>query len=107
MSSSQTRRHSNGATQSRSATQERRAEILRVLGERPITTAELALDLPMRQRFAFEAELATARATGVSPWQIPDALISYEGQRRHVPKYAVSNGRVHYEYEYWLGRFGT
>jgi len=70
-------------------------------------TAELALDLPMRQRFAFEAELATARATGVSPWQIPDTLISYEGQRRHVPKYAVSNGRVHYEYEYWLGRFGT
>lgn len=70
-------------------------------------TAELALDLPMRHRFAFEAELATARATGVSPWQIPDALISYEGTRRHAPKYAVSNGRVHYEYEYWLWHFGT
>lgn len=64
--------------------------------------AELALDLPMRQRLGFEAELATARATGVSPWQIPDELISFEGRRPHQPKYSVNDGRAHYEYEWWL-----
>jgi hypothetical protein len=64
--------------------------------------AEFGLELPMRQRLAFEAELATARATGVSPWQIPDDLITFEGRRPHQPKYAVSDGRVHYQYEWWL-----
>ena len=64
--------------------------------------AELSLDLPMRQRFAFESEMATARLTGVSPWQLPDDLVTHAGQRAHQPKYAVSDGRAHYAYEYWL-----
>lgn len=69
--------------------------------------AELGLDLPMRQRFAFEAELATARATCVSPWQIPDDLVTSEGRRKHCPKYAVSDRQAHYEYEFWLWHFAT
>lgn len=64
--------------------------------------AELGLGLLMRQRLAFEAELATARATGVSPWQLPEDLISFEGRRAHQPKYAVSDGRAHFAYEHWL-----
>jgi hypothetical protein len=64
--------------------------------------AELSLDLPMRQRLAFEAELETARATGVSPWQLPTELVTYDGKREHEPKYAVSHGQAHYQYEYWL-----
>lgn len=64
--------------------------------------AELGLDLPLRQQRAFEAELATARATGVSPWLLPDDLVAHEGRRAHQPKYAVSDGEAHYHYEYWL-----
>ena len=64
--------------------------------------AEFGLALPMRQRLAFEAELATARATGVSPWQIPDELISFEGQRAHEPRYSVNDARVCFEYGFWL-----
>lgn len=64
--------------------------------------AELSLNLPMRQRLAFEAELAAARATGVSPWQLPPDLVTHEGRHEHSPKYAVSDGRAHYEYQYWL-----
>jgi hypothetical protein len=64
--------------------------------------AELGLQLTMRQRQAFEAELATARATGVSPWRLPDDLLTHEGKREHRPKYAVTGGRIHYQYEYWL-----
>jgi hypothetical protein len=64
--------------------------------------AELGLDLPMRQRFAFEVELAAARLTGVSPWHLPDELITHEGRRTHRPKYAVSDRRAHYAYEWWL-----
>ncbi|MEZ5959717.1 MAG: hypothetical protein R3C30_04720 [Hyphomonadaceae bacterium] len=64
--------------------------------------ADLGLDLPMRQRLAFEAELETARATGESPWQLPNDLVTHEGKRKHRPKYAVSHGRAHYQYEYWL-----
>ncbi|MGE0532989.1 MAG: hypothetical protein AB7G40_12905 [Hyphomonadaceae bacterium] len=64
--------------------------------------AEFGLDLPMRQRLAFEAELEVARATGVSPWQLPTELLTYDGRRSHKPKYAVSHGQAHYHYEYWL-----
>jgi hypothetical protein len=64
--------------------------------------AEFGLALPMRQRLAFEAELAAARATGASPWQIPDELISFEGRRAHEPRYSISDGRVHFEYGFWL-----
>jgi hypothetical protein len=63
---------------------------------------ELGLDLPMRQRLAFEAELVTARATRVSPWRLPEDLLSHQGRRKHQPKYAVSQGRAHFRYEYWL-----
>jgi hypothetical protein len=63
---------------------------------------ELGLGLSMRQQQTFEAELATARATGVSPWRLPEDLLTHEGKRVHQPKYAVTGGRVHYQYEYWL-----
>lgn len=64
--------------------------------------AELGLDLPMRQRLAFESELAAARLTGVSPWQLPNDLVTHAGARAHQPKYTVSERRAHYAYEYWL-----
>lgn len=64
--------------------------------------AELGLDLPMRQRLAFESELAAARLTGVSPWQLPNDLVTHAGARAHQPKYSVSERRAHYAYEYWL-----
>lgn len=64
--------------------------------------AEFGLALPMRQLLAFEAELATARATGESPWQIPDEMLSFEGIRLCEPRYSVSDGRAHFEYEFWL-----
>jgi len=64
--------------------------------------ANFGLNLAMRQRWAFEAELATARATETSPWQLPGDLVTHEGACAHKPKYAVSNGRAHYHYEYWL-----
>lgn len=64
--------------------------------------ADFGLDLPMRQRLAFEADLEIARATGVSPWQLPTELLTYDGKRPHQPKYAVSGGEAHYHYEYWL-----
>jgi hypothetical protein len=64
--------------------------------------AELGLDLTMRQRAAFEVEIETARLTGVSPWRLPDGLLDHEGRRIHRPRYAVTDGRVRYHYEYWL-----
>ncbi len=64
--------------------------------------AELGLDLPLRQRFAFESDLAAARLTGVSPWRLPEDLVAHKGKRTHRPRYSVSDGRVHFEYEYWL-----
>ncbi len=63
--------------------------------------AELGLAVSMRQRQTFDAELATARATGVSPWRLPADLLTHEG-RRHHPKYAASDGQAHFEYEWWL-----
>jgi hypothetical protein len=64
--------------------------------------AELGLNLPLRTQAAFEGEIETARAMGVSPWQLPEGLVSHPGTRAHAPKYAVSSGRAHYHYEYWL-----
>jgi hypothetical protein len=64
--------------------------------------AEFGLGLPMRRRFAFEAELATARVTGASPWHLPDDLVTYEGLCTHRPKYTVRDRRARYEYEFWL-----
>ena len=64
--------------------------------------ADLALGLTMRQRAGFEAELATARATGASPWRLPADLLAHEGTRPHQPRYAVSGAKAHYHYEHWL-----
>ena len=64
--------------------------------------AELMLELSMRKRAQFEAELETARTTGESPWRIPEGLLDWEGVRVHRPKYAIADGRLHYQYEYWL-----
>jgi hypothetical protein len=63
--------------------------------------AELGLTLSMRQRCAFETDLAVAHSTGVSPWQLPVDLLAHEG-RAHFPRYAVSDRQAHYHYEYWL-----
>ncbi|MBL8547324.1 MAG: DUF4274 domain-containing protein [Hyphomonadaceae bacterium] len=64
--------------------------------------ADLGLSLSMRQLDAFEAELGAARATGMSPWRIPADLLGHQGKRAHAPKYAVTNRRAHYQYEWWL-----
>ena len=64
--------------------------------------AAFGLALSMRRRREFEAELATARATGISPWQIPNELILFEGVRPHRPRYAVSDGQAHFHYDFWL-----
>jgi len=70
-------------------------------------SAELSLSLTMRQRATFEAELETARLTGVSPWRLPEDLLGHEGSRSHKPRYAVTDGRVHYHYDGWLERVTT
>lgn len=64
--------------------------------------ADLTPQLSMRKRAAYGAELETARATGESPWRIPEGLLDWEGVRTHQPKYAITDGRLHYHYEYWL-----
>ncbi|MEZ5957593.1 MAG: hypothetical protein R3C27_10340 [Hyphomonadaceae bacterium] len=66
--------------------------------------AQFGLALPMRQRLAFETELATARVTGESPWQIPGELLSWEGARTCAPRYSITDGRVHFAYEFWLSK---
>jgi hypothetical protein len=66
--------------------------------------AEFALDLTVRRRLAFEAQLHAARATGESPWQIDAHILDHEGLRSPAPKYAVTNGCAHYHYEYWIER---
>jgi hypothetical protein len=64
--------------------------------------AELGLDLRLRDRDACQRQLDIARATGESPWQLPDGLLDHPGVRRHAPKYTISDGQLHYHYEYWL-----
>lgn len=64
--------------------------------------ADLTLQLSMRKRWTFEQELETARATGESPWRIPEGLLDWEGIRVHEPKYAITDGRLHFHYEFWL-----
>jgi hypothetical protein len=63
--------------------------------------AELGLQLSMRQRTEFEREIATARATGESPWQLTTDLVTHRG-RTHAPKYTLADGQVRYHYEHWL-----
>jgi hypothetical protein len=65
--------------------------------------AELGLALPMRSLIAFEEQLAVARATNESPWRLPDDLLIHPG-RKHRPRYTLTNGRVHFEYAYWLAQ---
>lgn len=64
--------------------------------------ADLVLDLRERDRAAFQRELDAARSTGQSPWLLPEGLLDHPGMRRHAPKYSVTDGRLHYHYEYWL-----
>lgn len=64
--------------------------------------AELKLELSLRRRAQYEAELETARATDESPWRIPEGLLNWEGVRTHQPKYGATDGRLHYHYEFWL-----
>jgi hypothetical protein len=64
--------------------------------------AELGLHLRRRDRDAFQRQLDIARATGESPWQLPDGLIDHPGVRRHAPRYAISDGQLHFHYEHWL-----
>lgn len=63
--------------------------------------AELGLQLSMRQRMEFEREIAAARATGESPWQLTTDLVTHRG-RTHAPRYTLADGQVRYHYEYWL-----
>lgn len=63
--------------------------------------AELGLALPMRTLIEFEEQLSVARATDESPWRLPDDLLIHPG-RKHRPRYTLTNGRVHFDYEYWL-----
>ncbi len=64
--------------------------------------AELGLNLNMRTRAHFEAEIETAASTGENPWQLTTDLISYPGRRRAAPRYTIRGGRVIWHYEYWL-----
>ncbi|HRP12244.1 MAG TPA: DUF4274 domain-containing protein [Terricaulis sp.] len=63
--------------------------------------AELGLALPARTIEAYEREIAGARATRVSPWQLPDGLLAHPG-RAHAPRYGLHNGAICYNYDYWL-----
>lgn len=64
--------------------------------------AELALELSMRTRAAYEAELQSLRTIDESPWRLPDGLLDHAGVRAARPRYTINDGRVQYEYEYWL-----
>src|SRR5690606_17794941 len=64
--------------------------------------AAFALQLSVRQRTAFGQQLALARAAGESPWLIDADMLDHPGQRTPAPKYAATNGRIHFHYEYWL-----
>lgn len=69
--------------------------------------ADLRLGLSMRQRETFDHQLAAARSTGASPWRIPGDLLRYEGKRTPAPKYSISDGVAHYQYDYWLANLAT
>jgi hypothetical protein len=65
-------------------------------------SAELRLALSQRTRRAFACELARARATRESPWQLPEDLLDHPGVRAHAPRYSICDGRIRYHYDYWL-----
>lgn len=64
--------------------------------------AELSLALPMRTIVSFEHQLEIARATGVSPWQLPAGLVAHVGCRQHRPRYVVEGNVARFHYGYWL-----
>jgi len=64
-------------------------------------SADFCLPISMRTRVAFAEQMAIARRTRVSPWVLPSDLLHHDGQR-HQPKYAITDGRLHYHYEHWL-----
>lgn len=64
--------------------------------------AALRLELPLRLRAGFQRQLDTARATGESPWLLPEGLLDHDGARDAAPRYSITDGRVHYHYEHWL-----
>lgn len=63
--------------------------------------AALGLQLSMRTRRDFEREIDVARATGESPWQLTNDLVTHRG-RAHAPKYTFADGQVRYHYDHWL-----
>ncbi len=65
--------------------------------------ADIALTLPRRTMETYEAEIAAARATRESPWQLPDGLLSHPG-RAHAPRYTLNYGAIHHHYDHWLAR---
>jgi Domain of unknown function (DUF4274) len=69
--------------------------------------ADLSLDLPLRTRAMFARELAQARATRVSPWQLPDDLLLHPGRRQARPRYTLNDGQVHYHYDHWLAQLAA
>lgn len=66
--------------------------------------AELGLTLSMRTMAGFEAQLRAAMATNLSPWRLPEDLLSHAGTRAHEPRYTAYEGALRYHYEYWLKR---
>lgn len=55
----------------------------------------------IRQEY-YQNSLEVLRATGRSPWLLPEDLISRPAVRVHTPKYDVNEGRFYFHYEYWL-----
>jgi len=65
--------------------------------------AALKLELGPETAARFAAEMARARASKESPWQLEPALLNHPG-RPHQPKYTLHHGAVHYHYDYWMAR---
>lgn len=63
--------------------------------------AALSLRLTKSQGRTWAAEIAAARATGESPWRLPDGLLEHPG-RPHAPRYTINAGVVRYHYDHWL-----
>jgi len=64
--------------------------------------AEFSLDLSLRQYATFNAELTALRATGRSPWRVPEGMLDHDGARLPAPRYTIDDGHLHFHYEYWL-----
>jgi hypothetical protein len=62
--------------------------------------AALGLGVPTPTLETYATEMAAARATRESPWQISNDALTHPG-RAHAPKYTLHNGEAHFHYEYW------